>query len=213
MLKYPTLLVRIWSLNLPRVWATLTGYWSESSDRWQVSFVAKLSASPEGRLPGDHSALSEVLLLALAVILVIRVVALRLNLSEEAGAVDDTVAAGDGKRKVLEWLLELALLVSLKDLDAWGGLEVVRVVELSNVLALVANVVILINWEDVFGVLLEILEVELSLKSGIDLTLLLLLVILHLRLSQRWGLRSVWTIRVWASALLGRSALFGKFGL
>jgi hypothetical protein len=108
------------------------------------SLVAWDGTSPEGRLPSDHSALSEIALLSSVVAL--RVGArLFLNLLEYARTVNNGVTASDGKGKVLEGFLELAILISLEDLDTWGSLQVLWVVETTYVLALFANIIVLIN--------------------------------------------------------------------
>jgi hypothetical protein len=125
------------------------------------------STSPVGRLPGYHGALSEVPIPSSAVIIVW---AVTLNLLKDARAVNDGITAGKSERKVLEWPLKLALPVSLEDLDARGKPKMVRVEEISDLPALVSNVVVLIDWENVLAVPVEILEVELSLKSGMVIT-------------------------------------------
>ena len=104
--------------------------------------VASTSTSPVGRLPGDHGALSEVPIASSAVIIVR---AVTLNLLKDARAVNDGITAGKSDRKVLECPRKLAPPVSLEDLDAWGGLKLVRVEEISDEPALVSNVVVLID--------------------------------------------------------------------
>ena len=72
----------------------------------------------------------------------------------------------NSKRKVLKWLLELAVTIGLESLDTWSSLEIVRVVKATNVFALFANVIEFVDRDDILGILFKSLEVEFSLKGS-----------------------------------------------
>ena len=97
--------------------------------------------------------------------LTIRITVLSRYLLEDARAVDDWISGSNGKRKVLEWLLELAAIASLEGFDTWSGLEIVRVEKATNLFALFANVVEFVDRDDIPGILFKLLELEFSLKS------------------------------------------------
>jgi hypothetical protein len=97
--------------------------------------------------------------------LTIRATVLNRYLLEEARAVDDWISGCNGKREVLEWLLELAAIISLESLDTWSGLEVIWVEKATNIFALSANVVEFVDRDDIPGILFKFLEVEFSFKS------------------------------------------------
>jgi hypothetical protein len=67
------------------------------------------------------------------------------NLFKEARAIDDGIASGDCEVEVLEGLLEVTILVGGEVFNSWSFLEMLRVVEASDVLALVADIIVLVD--------------------------------------------------------------------
>jgi hypothetical protein len=107
--------------------------------------------------------------------------------------------------------MEDALLVCLEGLHAWGGLEVLGIVEITNILALLAKIVVFVDRESVLGVLFELMEMEITFESGLLCAILFELLLgsgsvwlLGLDRSGRAAARGSWAVRLFVIRAFSR---------